>query len=374
MSIYTKNHEPLRGNMARPVGRDSVLLDYHQQKSENQKVHKPRNERKLVDKSSPHEYIVYGNPDKTEHVMPQESNPCQIGHPSRVIVVGPPGCGKRSVVLNLLRNSVVMFDTITIVHASHHSKELDIFKKPQRKSKKKSSNHGSLIPDSDDSSDEEDDYDCQIWEWDNGQNDMRQTPYPYIGVPPMERFMKEDEDGNNYHNLLIMDEPPSVWNSRMERELAQYFNYCSTHHNTTIFLVTQFPKSIPTSVRNAATHWVCFPSPGDVHAERFLEQILGNRLRTMFQVMCRGKHDSIMVDKTGLGPRLRRNVYEPIDHLEINQPVKQIHHDNDECKFDCMRLQSMQGGGQYLAEDQNKTKKKRKKRGKRKRVEEEEEE
>ena len=342
--MYASNHEPIRGTHARPMGRDGMLKSFREE--EERPARKPKREKKIAGRGAPDQYVVYSNPDKTEHVMPTAENPCQIGHPSRVVVVGPPGCGKRSVVLNLLRNSVVMFDTITIIHASHHSKELDIFKAPKSsraKSKKRAEAQDSLF----DSDDEMDEYDCQIWEWDNGQNDMRQNPYAFVGMPPIERFMKQDDDGNNLHNLLIMDEPPSVWNSRMERDMAQYFNYVSTHHNTTIFLVTQFPKSIPTSVRNAATHWVVFPSPGDVHAERFLEQILGNRLRTMFQMMCRGRHDSLMVDKTGLGPRLRRNVYEPINALEIERPISQYQEENDNCEFDCMRTSEMQGGGQY---------------------------
>jgi len=354
--MYASNHDRVSATHARPMGRDAMLNHFGDEEIKSSK--KPRKEKKIAGRGAPDQYVVYSNPDKTDHVMPTAENPCQIGHPSRVVVVGPPGCGKRSVVLNLLRNSVVMFDTITIIHASHHSKELDIFKAPKstRKKAKAAEKADGFLEDTDDEDDDE--YDCQVWEWDNGQNDMRQTPYAYVGMPPIERFMKQDEDGSNLHNLLIMDEPPSVWNSRMERDMAQYFNYVSTHHNTTIFLVTQFPKSIPTSVRNAATHWVTFPSPGDQHAERFLEQILGNRLRTMFQMMCRGKHDSIMVDKTGLGPRLRRNVYEPIDHLEINRPLRQAEEENDNCEFDCMRTAAAQGGGQY----KKKTSKKRKKR------------
>ena len=343
--MYASNHESVAASHSRPMGRDAMLNSFREE--EEKPLKRPKREKKIAGKGRPDQYVVYSNPDKTDHVFPTEENPCQIGHPSRVVVVGPPGCGKRSVVLNLLRNSVVMFDTITIVHASHHSKELDIFKAPKSsrsKSKRKKEQEDNLF-DSDD--DDLDEYDCQIWEWDNGQNDLRQDPYGFVGMPPIERFMKQDDDGNNLHNLLIMDEPPSVWNSRMERDMAQYFNYVSTHHNTTIFLVTQFPKSIPTSVRNAATHWVVFPSPGDVHAERFLEQILGNRLRTMFKIMCRGKHDSIRVDKTGLGPRLRRNVYEPIDALEINAPIRQSKEENDNCEFDCMRTANLQGGGQY---------------------------
>lgn len=343
------------------MGRDGMLNALREYEDDSPKASKrPRKEKKIAGRGAPDEYVVYSNPDKTDHVMPTEENPCQIGHPSRVVVIGPPGCGKRSVVLNLLRNSVVMFDTITIIHASHKSKELDIFKAPKssrNKSKQAEEDNLFVNPDEDDDLDE---YDCQVWEWDNGQNDMRQDPYGFVGMPPIERFMKQDDDGHNLHNLLIMDEPPSVWNSRMEKDMAQYFNYVSTHHNTTIFLVTQFPKSIPTSVRNAATHWVCFPSPGDVHAERFLEQILGNRLRTMFKIMCRGKHDSIMVDKTGLGPRLRRNIYEPIDHLEINTPLRQSQMENDNCEFDCMRTSNTQGGGQYQKKGKKKGQKRKK--------------
>ena len=67
-----------------------------------------------------------------------------------------------------------------------------------------------------------------------------------------------------------------------------------------------------------------------------------------------------MVDKTGLGPRLRRNVYEPIDALEINAPIRQSQEENDNCEFDCMRTSNLQGGGQYKAKGKGKGKKRKK--------------
>ena len=60
--------------------------------------------RKKKPQEMPSKWKVYNNPDKTGHTKPPDYNLCQPGHPSRIIVVGKPGCGERSVMYNILEN------------------------------------------------------------------------------------------------------------------------------------------------------------------------------------------------------------------------------------------------------------------------------
>jgi len=241
---------------------------------------------------APNSFLVYTNPDKKSHSKPPEANPCQPGHPARIIIVGKPGCGKRSVMYNILENYDFDFDTITEVHASARSEEHDVF---------------------------EDADDYQLWQWDC-TTDGTEDPYHLIGIPPISRFEKRHPDGSKMNHLLIMDEPPCEWNTSMRREVGTLMNYNSTHNNCTIFLVTQHFQNLPVQVREAATHFVFFPTQNKLQCN-FMSSKCGADLRSLFQRFCRNKYDSIMVDVSGDGPRIRRNVYEIIKDGEVTNEL-----------------------------------------------------
>ena len=254
---------------------------------------KQRKKKRNVKKEEVTEYKIYHNPDKTGHVGIPEYNKCQPGHPSRIIVVGKPGCGKRSVMYNILENYEFEFDTVTEVHASAASQEHDIF---------------------------EDSEDYQCWQW-SDISDGTTEPYNLVGLPPISRFEKRNPDGSQMNHLLIMDEPPCEWNTRMRREIGTLMNYNSTHNNCTIFLITQHFQNLPVQVREAATHFVFFPTPNKLQVN-FMASKSGCDLWSLFQRFCRSKYDSIMVDMTGDGPRIRRNIYEVIADGEVKNELK----------------------------------------------------
>jgi hypothetical protein len=243
---------------------------------------------------APTDYLVYTNPDKKSHTKPPEQNNCQPGHPARIIVVGKPGCGKRSVMYNILENYDFDFDTITEVHASAKSEEHDVF---------------------------EDAADYQLWQWDNTTDGESSQPYRLVGIPPISRFEKRGDDGEKLHHLLIMDEPPCEWPSDMRRKVGTLMNYNSTHNNCTIFLVTQHFQNLPVQIREAATHFVFFPTHNRLQCS-FMSSKCGVDLESLFRRFCRSKYDSIMVDMTGDGPRIRRNVYEVIEDGEVRNELK----------------------------------------------------
>lgn len=262
----------------------SALLDSNQADDDGKK-RKKRNQKK----PTPTNFLVYTNPDKKTHTKPPPHNPCQPGHPARIIIVGKPGCGKRGVMYNILENYDFDFDTITEVHASAKSDEHDVFKDAE---------------------------DYQLWQWDNSTDGDTSDPYNLIGIPPISRFEKKDDDGNKLNSLLIMDEPPCEWGSEMRRKVGTLMNYNSTHNNCTIFLVTQHFQNLPVQIREAATHFIFFPTQNRLQC-RFMSSKCGANLESLFQRFCRNKYDSIMVDMTGDGPRLRRNVYEVLKDGEV---------------------------------------------------------
>jgi len=268
-------------------------LDGDEEHDYRQEQRKKKSKKRNIKKGEVEEYKIYHNPDKTGHIGVPEYNKCQPAHPSRIIVVGKPGCGKRSVMYNVLENFEFDFDTVTEVHASACSSEHDIF---------------------------EDAEDYQCWQW-SDISDGTAEPYNLIGLPPISRFEKRNPDGSQMNHLLIMDEPPCEWTTRMRREIGTLMNYNSTHNNCTIFLITQHFQNLPVQVREAATHFVFFPTPNRLQVN-FMASKSGVDLWSLFQRFCRNKYDSIMVDMTGDGPRVRRNIYEPIEQGEVVRELK----------------------------------------------------
>ena len=273
-------------------GSDAIAFVDDEEEDHEQKPRKNRKRRHEL----PTEYLVYQNPDKTTHTKPPDYNKCQPGHPARIIIVGKPGCGKRSVMYNILENYDIEFDTVTEVHASANSEEHDIFKDPA------------------------DNYDYECWQWcqiGDGTND----PYPLVGLPPISRFEKRNPDGSQMNHLLIMDEPPCEWPTKMRREVGTLMNYNSTHNSCTIFLITQHFQNLPVQIREAATHFVFFPTPNKLQCN-FMASKAECDLYNLFQRFCRSKYDSIMVDMTQEGPRVRRNIYEVIADGEVKNELK----------------------------------------------------
>ncbi len=199
---------------------------------------------------------------------------------------------------NILENYDFEFDTVTEVHASACSQEHDIFE-------------------------DSDDYQC--WQWSN-ISDGTEEPYNLIGLPPISRFEKRNPDGSQMNHLLIMDEPPCEWTTRMKREVGTLMNYNSTHNSCTIFLITQHFQNLPVQVREAATHFVFFPTPNKMQVN-FMASKSGCDLWNLFQRFCRSKYDSIMIDMTGDGPRIRRNIYEVIKDGEVKNELSHVDSD-----------------------------------------------
>ena len=283
--VHAKLYSGHRDGLVHGSGSASTKEDLEEEnKRKRKRTHK---------RAAPENFLVYTNPDKKTHSKPPEHNPCQPGHPARIIVVGKPGCGKRSVMYNILENYDFDFDTITEVHASAKSEEHDVF---------------------------EDADDYQLWQWDNTTDGETSEPYHLVGVPPISRFEKRGDDGEKLNHLLIMDEPPCEWPTHMRRSVGTLMNYNSTHNNCTIFLVTQHFQNLPVQIREAATHFVFFPTHNKLQCT-FMSSKCGVDLRKLFQCFCRSKYDSIMVDMTGDGPRIRRNVYEVLKDGEVQNEL-----------------------------------------------------
>jgi len=250
-------------------------------------------------KDAPTRFQVFRNPDKTTDTKVDAGNPCQPAHPSRVMIVGKPGCGKRSLMYNILQNypEDFAFDTITEVHVDAHSDEHKIFMDP----------------------DDGFDYICYQW---NDNTDLGGQPWMHIGLPPLTRFQGKRADGTPNRNLLIMDEPPAIWSTKMMRGVSYFFNYVSTHYSTTVFLITQDYCSVPRPIRDASTHVVVYPVVNRNNMNTIANRCGADMLMHYLRLYCKDKHQSIMVDVTGDGPRYRRNVYEAIENNELQNELE----------------------------------------------------
>ena len=281
---------PRKQSTARLLDNKPSARDYYEDSSEEEAG--PMKRKRKV--AAPTAYSIYTNPDKLDHTKPPDGNPCHPGHPCRVIVVGPPGVGKRCILYNYLENTPFEFDAITEVHASAKSGEHEMF---------------------------EDAADYQLWQWDTTTSGAGETPHTLIGVPPIDRFQRLNDDGSRMQNLLVLDEPPCDWPAPLRRDVGTLMNFNSTHNNTSVFMMTQYFSELPKAIRRSATHFVFFESKNKNDVNFWGRSTGVPDLFKLMQMLCRDKYDSITVDKTGDGPRLRRNMYEVIEHGEVRNPL-----------------------------------------------------
>ena len=190
------------------------------------------------------------------------------GFPSRIMLAGPPGSGKRNMLLHLLfKMRAKPFQTITVCHSDENTTEYDLL---------------------------------------SDQPNYKLRGYSQEGLPG-----KDDFDLKK-RNLLILDELPFLEMNRKQRsELERLFNHVSTHRSVTIVIMSQNLFDVSASIRRSLTHIVLWPSPIQT-AVQALSRMLGIQLAPIFKSVCTERHDSLTIDFTGDGPRIRKNWFEPV--------------------------------------------------------------
>ena len=239
--------------------------------------------------------VVYANPEKKGHGPSKD--PFIPAPPFRMVMVGPPGCGKRSAVMNIVANLEKPPKKIVVIHG-----------------------------------------DPSTIEYQGVTDDVRgPTGVPTIeemrgSVPEKEEGKEEDssdsEDEDPFaeqHKLVIVDEIP--WHSLKRETLGKFerlFNHVSTHANTSVILCFQQLVAIPPGVRRAIDHALLFKHI-DLPAADNLAQRVGLSRKALQEIMgadrsgnpgiVREKHDSLWIDLTAQPEdpwRMRLNLWTPI--------------------------------------------------------------
>lgn len=219
--------------------------------------------------------VAYANPEKQGHGASQD--PFVPAPPARVLLVGPPGVGKRSVLLNLLAAMSEEKENrptrIIVIHADGETVEYE------------------------------------------GVADEVRGP---DGCPTLEEMTADDVGGRDAHKVVIVDEIP--WHNLSKASMSKFerlVNFVSTHATTSVFLCFQQLVAIPTAIRRAFSHNVLFKGVDLPAASGLAERVGMSReaIRELLHEILRDKHDSLMIDLTANPEdphRLRLNLWTPI--------------------------------------------------------------
>ena len=226
--------------------------------------------------------LIFDNPEKKGHrrAGPHEAAP---NWPFRLLLAGPPGSGKRNLLLNLIFQllepppsaiHIVHYDPDTIEYETLEDLGVPIYYYDPK------------------------DFICS--------ENLENPEDPRIGEHSASSSASDSEDllaepvSGDWGSspLVIIDEvtddtlPPES-KHRLERLL----NYCSTHRNTSVIYSIQSALSLPPRARRAFDHFCLWPQP-DRSASTMAATRAGippGMLQELFG-LCKDKHDSIWVD------------------------------------------------------------------------------
>ncbi|MCP4395652.1 MAG: ATP-binding protein [Alphaproteobacteria bacterium] len=211
------------------------------------------------------EIAVFPNRDKTFHESwDQNRKILNIPHPFRCMLVGPPNCGKTSMILNILMHNRPYFEEVIVVHCDpKYTKE-----------------------------------------------------YNDIPVTMLDKIPAPSEWEGKKKTLVILDDLEfKQMNKEQKRNLNRLFGFVSTHKNISVCLSSQDTFNTPASVRRCANLWVLWKID-DLDSIRCLSRKIRMPAKTiseLFRKHVHNNHDCIMIDNTNKSPfRVRRNGVEAV--------------------------------------------------------------
>lgn len=180
----------------------------------------------------------------------KSSDPLVPSSSDRFCISGPPGCGKRVALMNILCRLDDWPDRIVVVHLDDKTKEYDEL-------------HPELLS-------------------------IEEMP------DPTDFFDAEES------NILIIDE--CDLSALKDTELSQVerlFSYTATHRNLIIFLIYQQLTRIPARVRRACNNYIVFKTT-NLEELGTVARRVGCNLTDFKNLMnlCTDKHDSVWIDMT----------------------------------------------------------------------------
>lgn len=254
----------------------------------------------------PRRLLVFDNPEKKGHRRggPHEAAP---NWPFRLLLSGPPGRGKRNMILNLIFQ---LLDpppsSIHIVHYDPDTIEYNVLE----------------------------DLGVPIWYYSVDDlpcaENLSSPENPHIGeaepsapLPMLAETLGEDacepaEGDWGASPLVIIDEVTAdTLSPENKHRLERLLNYCSTHHNTSVAYSIQSAMAVPAPSRRAFDHY-CLWKQHDSAVDAMIASRVGvppSLLHELFDELCLKPHDSIWIDSTKGADdpyRFRLNLLAPI--------------------------------------------------------------
>ena len=232
---------------------------------------------KKVKMRLPNEILALPNADKLFHEKWKKGrNMLNIPHPFRCVALGPPNCGKGTIIKNLLLRAKPEFEEVFVIHCD---------------------------PD-------------YTKEWDDiGGEMMSEIPNP------------EDWKGE-VKTLVILDDLEFKGMSRdQKRNLDRLFGFVSTHKNISIVLAAQDTFNVPPIVRRCSNLWVLWKM-NDMDSLSNTARKTGmsaQNFNTIFNELMMNNHDSLWIDTTAGTPYpLRKNGYTIINKKDGEESKKML--------------------------------------------------
>jgi hypothetical protein len=232
---------------------------------------------KKVKMRLPNEILALPNADKLFHEKWKKGrNMLNIPHPFRCVALGPPNCGKGTIVKNLLLRAKPEFEEVFVIHCD---------------------------PD-------------YTKEWnDIGGEMMSEIPNP------------EDWKGE-VKTLVILDDLEFKGMSKdQKRNLDRLFGFVSTHKNISICLCAQDTFNVPPIVRRCSNLWVLWKM-NDMDSLSNTARKTGmsaQNFNTIFNELMMNNHDSLWIDTTAGTPYpLRKNGYTIINKKDGEESKKML--------------------------------------------------
>jgi hypothetical protein len=204
----------------------------------------------------PNKILALPNPDKAFHESwGKGRNMLNIPHPWRAVFLGPPNCGKGTVVKNLLLRADPPFEEIYVIHCDPE------FTK----------------------------------EWDDIEAQMlNEIPAP------------EEWEGL-VKTLVILDDLEFKGMSKEQRRrLDRLYGFVSTHKHISVALCSQDAFNVPPIVRRCSNLWVLWRCP-DLDSMSTCARKTGMKSSHFNDIFSTyGTHDSLWLDMTNKSPYKKR--------------------------------------------------------------------
>lgn len=214
----------------------------------------------------PNKLLHLQNPDKEFHEeWTKNRNLLNFPHPFRCVLLGPPNCGKTSLIKNVIMRAEPDYEEIYVVHCdSNYTKEYD---------------------------------------------DLGDSCILLDEIPQPSDWRGEVK------TLVVLDDLEYKFMDKLQKQsLDRLFGYVSTHKNISCCLAAQDCFNVPPIVRRCSNVWFLWQM-ADINAMSAVASRTGMESHRFKKIFSKFKsyHDSLCIDMTNKSPMgLRKNGFEAI--------------------------------------------------------------